>query len=130
MIKTQKVSERLGVAIVLSQRILEPIFLSKQNLRPLGIVFPSEDPALHVLCFDDKDPKRRKENVVDLRRSVNSWDHKVMNLPVNIRVQKHQHAETGCLLANPPSKRCAEAHMWKQAAPSKPRSHWLPCYRK
>src|ERR1700736_882773 len=123
MIKVQKISERFGVAIVLSKRILEPIFLAKQNLRPLGIVFPSKNPAFHVLCFDDKDPKSRNENVVDLRRSVRGWDYKIMNLPINVFVQKHQHAETGCLLADPPSTHCAQTPRWKQAAPSKPRAH-------
>lgn len=55
---------------ILTQWILELERLLIYFLRPLSLVFSSEDPPLHVLCFKYENAEARYKYMVDLRRAV------------------------------------------------------------
>ena len=63
--------QTLSVFIVLEQRILKLLAMPAMNfLRPLPILFATEDPSLVVLGLDNKHTKGRNNDVVDLRRAT------------------------------------------------------------
>jgi hypothetical protein len=62
--------ESLHVAIVLPKGILKPELLLEVNGCPMRVGGVPEDPARPILQFNDKDPKLRHDEVVDLRRTA------------------------------------------------------------
>lgn len=52
--------------VVLSQWILKFHLLPVDDLRPLGLIFSSENPTAHVLRFDHENAERADVNVVYL----------------------------------------------------------------
>ncbi len=64
--------EGLHVAVVLPKRILKPELLLEVNGCPVRVGGVPEDPARPILQFNDKDPKLRHDEVVDLRRTAQS----------------------------------------------------------
>ena len=60
------------MAVILPQGVLKRILLLIETLSPFGTFLGSEDPALHVLSFKDKDSVRRNNDVIDLCRPVRS----------------------------------------------------------
>lgn len=62
--------EFLDVFVVLSEGVLERVLALAESLGPFGVVRVSENPAAHVLGFDDEDAVFRNNDVVDLRCAV------------------------------------------------------------
>ena len=58
-----------------------------ERLRPLGVGGLAEDPAAHVLCFDDEYAEFRDDDVIDLCRPVLRWQSDIMKLMVCISVE-------------------------------------------
>lgn len=74
--------ERLDVAVVLAQRVLEPGFLLENLLGPLALVGTAEDPAGVVLGFDDEDAGGGDQDVVNLGGAIGGWQGDVVEQEV------------------------------------------------
>ena len=81
-LQAEKIFDGLQVFVVLLQRILEPVPLSKDDLRPSSRSLTSEDPAGEVLRFDHKEAEPRHDDVVYLRRAVQCWQRQVVERTV------------------------------------------------
>ena len=79
--------ECFDVQVVLSQRILKPYLVSIDGLRPLGLIFSTENPAAYILRFDHENTKRTDVDVVDLGGSAVDRYSNVGELSINLRVQ-------------------------------------------
>lgn len=104
--------------VVLAERILEPELLAAwQGLRPFGLVFPAEDPALIVLCLDHEYPEAGDDHVIYLRRAVASFKGDVVNGAVDLAIQKQLGGETTHGLTYPPFDHRCNRHVplaWRQ----------------
>lgn len=87
--------------IVLVQRILEAVLLPKQTLRPLGTLHVTEDPAIHVLSFDDKNAVFGDDDVVDLRCAVHSLQGDVVQREINLGIEQQLLGDSTHSFANP-----------------------------
>jgi len=110
MVEFQELGETLGVPVVLPQGVLESVLPAKQHLRPFLIILPPKNPAFHVLGFDDKNSERRDKNVIDLRGAPRRRKDNALDAAVDPLVEKHPHAQTGNLFANPAFPDRAQAH--------------------
>jgi len=95
---------RFNVAVVLKQRILEPVFYPVNYLCPFGITGIAENPARIVFCFDDEYPAFRYENVVNLRGSIFRWQGDIVD----------QHMETVQLVQRVRHERLAHVPLEQQ----------------
>lgn len=86
--EAKKLGKHFDVPIVLPQRVLKPKLPSEQTLRPLRIVLVSEDPALHVLGFDDEDTEAGDDHVVDLRCPVDYLYRDVIDRNICLLIKK------------------------------------------
>lgn len=89
------------VPVVLSQRILELVFLLVDDLCPLPLILRSEDPARHVLGLDNKQSVYRYQYMVDLRRPVRRGKDHVVDSAVDRFIQSEPHPYGGLLLPKP-----------------------------
>jgi len=75
------------VLVVLPQRVLEFEGALVELLRPLGLLFAAEDPAVHILCFQHENTVHRDENVVDLGGAVRGVQGDVVQAAIGLLVQ-------------------------------------------
>ena len=66
----QQVLQRLGVLVVLAQRVLKLAAFLKNLLRPLTLLFRAKNPALVVLGLQHKNAMGRKNQMVNLRAAT------------------------------------------------------------
>ena len=88
----QEFLQRLHMLIVLMERVLKLVFFACQHLRPLRALFITEDPARHILRFDDKYAEARNNDVINLRScawAIRCRQRDVVDIDVDIRVKKH-----------------------------------------
>ena len=78
-LQAEKIFDGLQVIVVLLQRILEPVPLSKDDLRPSSRSLTSEDPAGEVLRFYHEDPELGYDDVVYLRGPVQGRQRQVVD---------------------------------------------------
>jgi hypothetical protein len=88
MVDAQELRKRSGMAVVLSQWVLELALFAKQNLRPLGLSFAAEDPPTSVLRLYDEDAEARDNDMINLCRSIRGRDDDVVKSRVKISVQR------------------------------------------
>ncbi|MNE56884.1 hypothetical protein D3C80_1518230 [compost metagenome] len=75
------------VFVVLPQRVLEFEGAFVELLRPLGLLFAAEDPAVHILRFQHENTVHRDENVVDLGGAVRGVQGDVVQAAIGLLVQ-------------------------------------------
>ena len=98
------------MAIVLVERILKLVFLAIDALRPLRTLLISKNPAIHVLCFNDKHTVARNDDMINLCRSVSYRDSDVIHVYICMGVEKHLLGEGSLYLPYPTLENCPERH--------------------
>lgn len=110
VIDAQEFRQCLGVAIVLVEWILEFVLLSKNALCPLRILLITEDPPIHVLRFDYEYSVSRHNDMVNLRCSLGRGDRNVVDVKVNLGIEKYLFGEGSLNLAHPPLNNRPKRH--------------------
>lgn len=64
--------------VILAKWILKFERFLEDLLRPLRLILPAENPALHVLCFHDKDAETGYKYVINLRGAVWRWQRDIV----------------------------------------------------
>lgn len=86
----QEFLQRHYMLVVLVERILElELLAAGQRLRPLRTFLVAENPAGHILGFNDKDAEARHDDVIDLRRAVRRGQRDVVDVFVDVGIQEH-----------------------------------------
>ena len=83
----QRGLQRLGVLVVLAQRVLEPEAALEDFLRPLGLPLAAKNPTLHIFGFNRKNAKARHDHMVNLRAAVGRGKGDVVQRKVHRLVQ-------------------------------------------
>lgn len=83
----QRHLQRLDVLEVLPKRVLKFEGLFVYLLRPLGLIFTTENPARHILGLKNENPERRNNHMVDLCGTVQGGQGDVVNFMVDFLVQ-------------------------------------------
>lgn len=94
-------------------------------LRPLRLLFASEDPAAHVLRFQHEDAVGREEYVVDLRGAVWRIQGDIVQAAIGLLVQlpmgKQSHQEFANMAFGPRRfEQADQQHHWDKPAQRAP----------
>ena len=93
--------------VVLMERILElESSAAGQRLRPLRTFLVAENPAGHVLGFNDKDAEARHDDVINLRRAVRRGQRDVVDVFVDVGVEEDFLGEGGLEFAGEAFEKC------------------------
>jgi len=99
--KIEKFLERLRVSVILMQGVLKLEFLTVNGLGPLRRSFIPENPTAHVFRFDDEDPVKRNEDMVDLGCSSLCRENQIVNASVGVPIEPDPHPELSGFLSEP-----------------------------
>ena len=97
----QQFAKRLRVLVVLPQRILKLILAFENLLRPHRLAFSAKYPACHVLFFDNKNPMRTDDDMVDLRCPILCGKRDIMENRICTLGETKPENEPDDLLAKP-----------------------------
>lgn len=87
-IKFQRRLQRLGVLVVLAQRVLEFARVPVNLLGPHILLGIAENPAFHILGFDDEHAIARDDDMIDLRGAVLGRQSHVFKQRVDFFIEK------------------------------------------
>jgi len=99
---SEEFREGFGVPIVLAQGVLEMTFLPIKDLRPLGLLLVSINPALDVLRFNHEDPVFRDNDMVDLGCPIGGRYGHIVDGAVDLRVEPDLGRKSSLQFADPP----------------------------
>ena len=102
VVNAEKLRERSGMAIVLSQGVLKAVLVPIQVLRPLRVVFFPEDPAIYVFGFDHENAIARDKNMIDLRGSIARGKSCVVETDIGAGIEEQFLSQSSLKLADPP----------------------------
>lgn len=97
----QRHLQRLDVLEVLPKRVLKFEGLLVYLLRPLGLIFTTENPPRHILGLKHENPEWRNNHMVDLGGAVQGGQGDVVNFMVDLLVQQKPGKEANLQFAEP-----------------------------
>lgn len=89
------------MAIVLVEGILERVFFPVKALSPFWRSFITENPPIHILCFNHEDAENRDNYMIDLSGAARRRNDEIVNAGIDRRVKAKPHSKLSATLPKP-----------------------------
>lgn len=89
------------VPVVLMDGILKLVFATVNRLAPRSVLGRTENPSFERLRLDDKDPKLRNDNVIDLSCAAGGRNYQIVKRTVELLIKTRPQADLHSRFSEP-----------------------------